>query len=52
VKVNRLEDLAFRVEGLLGSARLAALAGAAQALGRPHAARDVCAAVAKRLAHS
>ena len=49
VKVNRVDDLPYRVEQLLGSKKLAALAKAARALGRPHAARDICTAVVERM---
>jgi processive 1,2-diacylglycerol beta-glucosyltransferase len=40
-KVNRVEDLPYRLEHLLGTKRLVEMARAAKALGRPHAARDV-----------
>ena len=49
-KANRVEDLPFRLEQLLGTPKLAAMAEAARRLGRPNAARDVCAAVTARLA--
>ena len=49
-KVNRVEDLPFRVDQLLGSKKLAALARAAKALGKPDAARDICRACSQRLA--
>ncbi len=48
-KINRLEDLPFRLEQLIGSKKLAEMARAAKALGRPHAARDVCREVLRRL---
>jgi len=48
-KVNRVEDLPFRIEQLLGSKKLAGMAKAAQALGRPQAAATVCREVLKRL---
>jgi processive 1,2-diacylglycerol beta-glucosyltransferase len=48
-KVNRVEDLAPRLQSLLGSPRLAAMARAARRLGRPDAARAVCRAVLDRL---
>jgi len=51
-KVNHVADLPFRVEQLLGSRKLAAMARAARALGRPHAARAVCEEVARRLGRS
>lgn len=44
-KVNRVADLPFRLEQLLDSKKLKAMAGAAAALGRPQAARDICRAV-------
>lgn len=46
-KVNRVEDLPYRLEQLLGSRKLADMAKAARALGRPNAARDVCNHVVK-----
>jgi processive 1,2-diacylglycerol beta-glucosyltransferase len=49
-KANRVEDLPFRLEQLLGSKKLADMARAAAALGRPAAAADICRAVAARLA--
>ena len=48
-KVNRVEDLPFRIEKLLGSEKLAAMAKAAKALGRPQSAAAVCQEVIKRL---
>jgi processive 1,2-diacylglycerol beta-glucosyltransferase len=48
-KVNRVEDLPYRVGQLLGSKKLTEMAVAAKALGRPHAARSVCEEVAKRV---
>ena len=47
-KVNRVEDLPFRLERLLGSKKLAAMAKAAKALGRPLAADAVCREVLRR----
>jgi processive 1,2-diacylglycerol beta-glucosyltransferase len=41
-KVNRVEDLPFRLGRLLGSAKLVAMAKAARSLGKPEAARAVC----------
>src|SRR5512133_3821357 len=41
-KVNRVEDLPFRVESLLGSKKLGDMARAAKVLGKPDAARRVC----------
>ena len=48
-KVNRVEDLPFRIEQLLGSKKLTQMASAAKALGRRHAAASVCEEVLKRL---
>ncbi len=47
-KVNRVEDLPYRIEQLLGSRKLAEMARSAKALGRPDAARDVCQQVLER----
>jgi len=41
-KVNRVEDLPYRIDQLLGSKKLAEMASAARALGRPDAARKIC----------
>jgi processive 1,2-diacylglycerol beta-glucosyltransferase len=41
-KVNRVEDLPYRLEQLLGSKKLGEMARAARKLGRPGAARAVC----------
>jgi processive 1,2-diacylglycerol beta-glucosyltransferase len=41
-KVNRVEDLSYRVEQLIGSRKLADMAKAAKALGRPKAAEEIC----------
>jgi processive 1,2-diacylglycerol beta-glucosyltransferase len=49
-KANRVEDLPYRIEQLLGTKKLVEMARAARALGRPNAARDVCAEVIKRAA--
>ena len=48
-KVNRVEDLPFRIEQLLGSRKLAEMARAAKKLGRPQAAADICRAVLARV---
>jgi processive 1,2-diacylglycerol beta-glucosyltransferase len=48
-KVNRVEDLPFRLEQLLGSKKLAEMARAAKALGRPGAAAEICRGVIGRL---
>ena len=52
VKVNRVEDLPYRIEQLLGSRKLVEMARAAKALGRPHAARDICREVVRRAGQS
>jgi processive 1,2-diacylglycerol beta-glucosyltransferase len=49
IKVNRPEDLPFRLGELLGSPRLKELTARAKALGQPDAAAAVCAAVLARL---
>ena len=41
VKVNRVEDLPYRLEQLLGSKKLTEMGRAAKVLGRPEAARDI-----------
>jgi len=48
-KANRVEDLPFRIEKLLGSKKLAEMAKAAKSLGRPQSATTVCQEVLKRL---
>ena len=48
-KVNRVEDLPYRVGQLLGSKKLVQMTKAAKALGRPNAARDICEEVIKRV---
>lgn len=48
-KANRVEDLPFRLEQLLSGRRLAEMCRAAKKLGRPNAARDICAEVVKRV---
>jgi processive 1,2-diacylglycerol beta-glucosyltransferase len=48
-KANRIEDLPFRLEKLLGSSKLAEMARAARALGKPGAAAAVCHEVLARL---
>lgn len=47
-KVNREEDLPFRVEQLLGAKKLAELARAARALGRADAAAAICSESVRR----
>jgi processive 1,2-diacylglycerol beta-glucosyltransferase len=49
-KANRVEDLPYRIEQLLGTRKLAEMAKVAKALGRPDAAREICEAVVERLA--
>jgi processive 1,2-diacylglycerol beta-glucosyltransferase len=49
VKVNRVEDLPYRIEKLLGTPKLAEMERAAKALGRPHAAKVICEEVVKRV---
>ena len=48
-KVNRVEDLPYRLEQLLGSKKLAQMSRAAKAIGRPAAAQAICQQVIKRL---
>jgi processive 1,2-diacylglycerol beta-glucosyltransferase len=48
-KVNRVEDLPFRIEQLLGSKRLSEMAKAAKGLGRPDAGEQICREVVRRL---
>ena len=48
-KANRVEDLPYRLEQLLGTKKLKELSRAAKALGRPQAAPDVCRAVRRRM---
>jgi processive 1,2-diacylglycerol beta-glucosyltransferase len=48
-KVNRVEDLPFRIEQLLGSKKFGEMAKAAKSLGRPQSATAVCREVLKRL---
>jgi len=47
-KVNRVEDLPYRVEQLLGSKKLAEMAKAAKRIGRPLAAQKICEEVTQR----
>ena len=48
-KINRVEDLPFRVAHLFGSKKLLEMSRAAKALGRPNAARDICNQVVERM---
>ena len=47
-KINRVEDLPYRLGQLLGSPKLGQMARAAKALGRPLAARSICEEVSRR----
>jgi len=47
-KVNRVEDLPYRIERLIGSKKLVEMSKAARSLGRPAAARDICQACCER----
>lgn len=49
-KVNRVEDVPYRVDQLLGSAKLEAMAKAARKIGRPEAGKAIVDVVMKRLA--
>jgi processive 1,2-diacylglycerol beta-glucosyltransferase len=51
-KANRVEDLPYRLEKLIGSSKLLEMAAAARALARPDAANDICQAVLDRLERS
>jgi len=47
-KVNRIEDLPFRLEQLIGSKKLEEMAAAAKSLGHPDAAKEICSQVLRR----
>lgn len=49
-KVNRVEDLPFRIGQLIGSNKLKEMAGTAKKMGHPSAAQDLCREVIRRLA--
>jgi processive 1,2-diacylglycerol beta-glucosyltransferase len=49
-KVNRVEDLPYRIEQLLGSKKLSEMAKAAKGLGRPAAAVEICREAVRRAA--
>jgi UDP-N-acetylglucosamine:LPS N-acetylglucosamine transferase len=49
VKVNRVEDLPYRIERLLGTPKLTEMEAAAKALGRPEAAKAICEEVVSRV---
>ncbi|MBW8865523.1 MAG: glycosyltransferase, partial [Verrucomicrobia bacterium] len=51
-KANRVEDLPFRIEQLLGSKKLGEMAKAAKSLGRPQSANNVCKEVLRRATNS
>jgi processive 1,2-diacylglycerol beta-glucosyltransferase len=51
-KVNRIDDLPFRLEELLGSKKLKEMARAAKELGHPDAAPAICREIAGRLVGS
>jgi processive 1,2-diacylglycerol beta-glucosyltransferase len=42
VKINRVDDLPFRLQQLLGSKKILEMARAAKSLGRPDAAKEIC----------
>ena len=48
-KANRLEDLPYRLEKLLGSSKLAEMTAAARKLGKPGAASEICQMVLEML---
>jgi processive 1,2-diacylglycerol beta-glucosyltransferase len=48
-KANRVEDLPYRIEQLLGSKRLSTMAKVARGLGRPNAAQEICRACCERM---
>ncbi len=49
VKVNRVEDLPYRLEQLFASGKLVQMARAAKALGHPTAAKSICEEVTTRI---
>jgi processive 1,2-diacylglycerol beta-glucosyltransferase len=49
-KVNRMEDIPFKLEQIFSSKKLATMTKAAAELGRPEAAREICRAVVERFA--
>jgi processive 1,2-diacylglycerol beta-glucosyltransferase len=49
VKVNRVEDLPYRIECLLGTPKLVEMERAAKVLGRPRAAKGICDEVLRRV---
>jgi processive 1,2-diacylglycerol beta-glucosyltransferase len=48
-KINRVEDLPYRIERLLGTPKLAEMEAAAKTLGRPGAAKAICEEVMRRI---
>jgi len=48
-KANRVEDLPYRIDQLLGSQKLGEMSRAARLIGRPNAAEDICKEVVSRL---
>lgn len=52
IKLNRVEDLPFRLKELLTSKKLLQMTAAAAALGKPNAAKDICSAVLARVEES
>jgi processive 1,2-diacylglycerol beta-glucosyltransferase len=48
-KVNRVEDLPYRLSQLFTSGKLVQMARAAKTLGRPRAAQDICEEIARRV---
>jgi len=48
-KANRLEDLPYRLNKLIGSTKLGEMACAARALAKPQAAGEICGEVMARL---
>ena len=48
-KVNRVEDLPYRIGQLLGSKKLSEMAKAAKSLGRPNAAETICEEACRRV---
>jgi processive 1,2-diacylglycerol beta-glucosyltransferase len=47
-KINRVEDLPYRLDQLLSSGKLTQMARAAKTLGRPRSAQTICEEVSKR----
>ena len=48
-KANRVEDLPYRLEQLLGTQKLGEMSRAARLIGRPNAAEDICKEVVRRI---